>query len=115
MSREGYVSEGSGDNVFIVKNGVIRTPHPAAGILNGVTRKTIIDLARSKGSQVEEALLNRYELYTADEIFLTGTGAEIIPVVEIDSRVIGNGTPGPVSRQTRKEYLELVRSEGYQF
>jgi len=115
MSREGYVSEGSGDNVFIVKNGVIRTPHPAAGILNGVTRKTIIDLARSKGYHVEECLMNRYDLYTADEIFLTGTGAEIIPVVEIDSRVIGNGTPGPVSRQTRKEYLELVRSEGYQF
>ncbi|MBN1332428.1 MAG: branched-chain-amino-acid transaminase [Synergistales bacterium] len=115
MSREGYVSEGSGDNVFIVKDGVIKTPHPAAGILKGVTRQTIIDLARSGNYVVEETFLNRYDLYTADEIFLTGTGAEIIPVIEIDSRIIGDGTPGPVSREMRKEYLELVRREGYQF
>lgn len=115
MSREGYVSEGSGDNIFIVKNGVIRTPHTAAGILNGVTRKSVIEIGEKRGFKVEETFLNRYDLYTADEIFLTGTGAEIIPVIEIDSRVIGDGKPGPVSEKIRKDYHDIVRSEGYAF
>lgn len=102
MSREGFVTEGTGDNIFIVKDGTLKTPHPAVGILKGVTRKAIMELAEQEGIPVEETFMNRFDVYTADEIFFTGTAAEVIPVVEVDSRKIGEGVPGPITKKLRK-------------
>lgn len=113
MSREGYVTEGTGDNIFIVKDGVLKTPHPAVGILKGVTRKAIMELAEQEGIPVEETFMNRFDVYTADEIFFTGTAAEVIPVVEVDSRKIGDGVPGPITRKLRSLFMDLVKKEGY--
>ncbi|WP_029165513.1 branched-chain-amino-acid transaminase [Aminiphilus circumscriptus] len=114
MSREGYVAECTGDNIFLVKNGVVKTPHSAVGILLGVTRNAVIDVARNAGYVVEETFLNRWDIYTADEIFLTGTAAEVIPVVEVDLRSVGDGKPGPVTKRIRDVFSKLVRSEGYE-
>jgi len=113
MSREGYVTEGTGDNIFIVKDGVLKTPHPAVGILKGVTRKAIMELAEQEGIPVEETFMNRFDVYTADEIFFTGTAAEVIPVVEVDSRKIGDGVPGPITKKLRSLFMDLVKKEGY--
>ncbi|HCD71672.1 MAG TPA: branched-chain amino acid aminotransferase [Thermovirga lienii] len=113
MSREGFVTEGTGDNIFIVKDGTLKTPHPAVGILKGVTRKAIMELAEQEGIPVEETFMNRFDVYTADEIFFTGTAAEVIPVVEVDSRKIGDGVPGPITKKLRSLFMELVKKEGY--
>ncbi|AER67427.1 branched-chain amino acid aminotransferase [Thermovirga lienii DSM 17291] len=113
MSREGFVTEGTGDNIFIVKDGTLKTPHPAVGILKGVTRKAIMELAEQEGIPVEETFMNRFDVYTADEIFFTGTAAEVIPVVEVDSRKIGEGVPGPITKKLRSLFMELVKKEGY--
>jgi len=113
MSREGFVTEGTGDNIFIVKDGVLKTPHPAVGILKGVTRKAIMELAEQEGIPVEETFMNRFDVYTSDEIFFTGTAAEVIPVVEVDSRKIGDGVPGPITKKLRSLFMELVKKEGY--
>lgn len=115
MSREGYVTEGTGDNIFIVKKGVIRTPLSASGILVGITRKVVMELACELKYYVEETFLNRFDLYTADEIFLTGSAAEVIPVVEIDSRKIGTGAPGPVTGSLREAFIKITQTEGYPF
>ena len=95
LNAEGYVAECTGDNLFIVKDGKLLTPPLSAGALYGITRGTVIDLARENGMPVSEPNLTRYDLFIADECFLTGTGAEIIAVVKIDGRVIGTGKPGP--------------------
>lgn len=113
MSREGFVAECTGDNIFIVKNGVVKTPHPAVGILVGVTRKMAMEMACKQGYCVEETFMNRFDLYTADEIFLTGTAAEIVPVVRIDGRDVGNGKPGAITKSIRSAFLEAVKEEGY--
>lgn len=113
MSREGFVAECTGDNIFIVKNGVLKTPHPAVGILIGVTRKMAMELACKQGYCVEETFMNRFDLYTADEIFLTGTAAEVVPVVRIDGRDVGEGKPGPVTKSIRGAFVKAVREEGY--
>lgn len=102
-NHQGYVAEATGDNVFIVKNKQVLTPPSSAGGLEGITRGVVIRLAREAGYEVSEQNLTRYDLYVADEIFLTGSAAEVIGVVEIDSRKIGTGRPGPVTR----ELLEL--------
>ncbi len=113
MTREGYVAECTGDNIFIVKNGVIVTPPTFVGILVGITRNAIMEIARDLGYEVKEEVFTRYDLYTADEVFLTGTAAEVVGVVEIDSRTIGDGKPGPITKKLREEFMKLVRSEGY--
>jgi branched-chain amino acid aminotransferase len=95
LNAEGYVAECTGDNLFIVRDGQLLTPPLSAGALHGITRAVVMDLARDEGWPVAEPNLTRYELFNAEECFLTGTGAEIIPVVKIDGRVIGNGKPGP--------------------
>jgi branched-chain amino acid aminotransferase len=110
LNHLGEVAECTGDNVFLVKHGLLRTPPINAGILEGITRDTVIELAQAAGITVQEVALTRHDVYTADEIFLTGTGAEIIPVVKVDGRVIGPGKPGPISRQLRERYQVLVRS-----
>ncbi len=111
LNHKGEVAECSGDNIFLVKRGVLRTPPIDAGILEGVTRDAVIDLARVANIEVQEIALTRHDVYTADECFLTGTAAEVIPVVECDGRAIGNGKPGPITRQLRERFQHLVRTE----
>ncbi len=109
-NSEGYVAEASGDNVFIVKNGTIYTPPVQAGSLDGITRQVVMRLASQAGLPVVEKNLTRFDLYVADEFFLTGSAAEVIGVVEIDGRMIGQGTPGPMTQKLRKLFFEYARS-----
>jgi branched-chain amino acid aminotransferase len=110
LDSEGHVAEGSGQNIFVVKNGAIRTPAPYAGILKGVTRDVVIDLARGAGYDMQETMLNRYDVYTADEAFFTGTASELIAIRQVDGRNIGNGKPGPVTRDLRSRFQALART-----
>jgi branched-chain amino acid aminotransferase len=110
LNAQGHVAEATGDNVFIVSEGQVQTPPTSAGILCGITRKTVIKLARDRGYEVVEKSLVRMDLYSADEMFLTGTGAEVIPVHTIDNRKIADGTPGPITRELIAAYRDLVRS-----
>ena len=110
-NHEGYVAEATGDNVFIVRNGVIYTPPVEAGALEGITRGVVIRLAKEENIEVVEKNLTRFNLYICDEFFLTGTAAEVISVVEIDGRVIGDGTPGPVTKLLRKRFFEYAHGE----
>jgi len=112
LNNDGYVTEGTGDNVFIVKNGELLTPPKTAGILEGITRNTILRLASDMGIPNREALFNRHDVYTADECFLTGTAAEAIAVVEVDGRVVGDGKPGAVTNRLIKAFRELTKVEG---
>ncbi|AYO30181.1 branched-chain-amino-acid transaminase [Biomaibacter acetigenes] len=112
LNVDNYVAECTGDNIFIVKNGVIITPPTYAGLLIGITRNAIIEAAQNLGIKVEEKLFTRYEVYTADECFLSGTAAEAIPVVKVDGRVIGEGKPGPVTKQILKAFKELIKNDG---
>jgi branched-chain amino acid aminotransferase len=109
LNHKGDVAECTGDNVFLVKGGILKTPPSDAGILEGVTRNVVIRLAREAHYEVREVTLQRHDLYVADECFLTGTAAEVIPVVKLDGRPIGEGTPGPITRQLRTRFQELVR------
>ena len=110
LDSSGAVAEGSGQNVFVVKNGRISTPPPHAGILKGVTRQVVMELAEAAGYHVDQTMLNRYDLYTADEAFFTGTASEIVGIRQLDGRVIGNGKSGPVTRDLRSRFHDLVRS-----
>jgi len=109
LDPSGYVSEGSGENLFIVKRGVLHTPDLSSSILEGITRDTVITIAREMGLAVEEGRITRDQLWLADEVFLTGTAAEITPVKEIDGRVIGAGRPGPIAAKLQKDYAAIVR------
>lgn len=109
-NHEGYVAEAVADNVFIVKNGVIYTPPTQAGSLPGITRALVIRLAKKENLEVVEKNLVRFDLYVCDEFFLTGTAAEVIGIVEMDGRVIGDGKPGPITRLLRKKFYEYARS-----
>ncbi len=99
LNHQGHVAECTGDNIFIIRNGKIETPHPSAGILQGITRDTVIMLARNAGIEVIETTLTPFDLYTADEAFLTGTAAEVIPMVSLDDRPIGDGKPGAITNK----------------
>ncbi|MCW3488987.1 branched-chain-amino-acid transaminase [Dethiobacter alkaliphilus] len=112
LNGQGYVAEGTGDNVFIVKRGKILTPPSYVGALCGITRQVIIDLAAEAGYLLEERPFTRHELYVADECFLTGTAAEVIPVIGVDGRQIGSGTPGPVTRDLVARFRELAGTTG---
>ncbi len=109
LNHKGEIAECSGDNIFLVKHGILRTPSIDAGILEGITRNTVIELAKKAGVPVEEIALTRHDVFIADECFLTGTAAEIIPVTKCDARPIGNGKPGPISKQLREAFFKLVR------
>ncbi len=111
FDTNGYVSEGSGDNIFVVKNGVIHTP-PTLNNLRGITRAVTIELARSHGITVIEQNLGYYDMYSADEVFVTGTAAEVAPIVLIDGRSIGGGKPGPVTRQLMAAFRTVTANEG---
>ena len=108
LNHKGEVSECTGDNLFLVKDGRITTPPLDAGILAGITRETVIDLAREAGLDVSETALTKHDVYIADECFLTGTAAEVIPATSLDRRVIGDGTPGPVTRQLLAAFREFT-------
>ena len=110
LNHKGEVAECTGDNIFIVTSGSLKTPGKEAGILGGLTRDTVITLARDAGYQVTEDPLVRHDIYVADECFLTGTAAEIVPVVSLDGRQIGNGKPGPVTQDLLGRFKELTRS-----
>jgi branched-chain amino acid aminotransferase len=110
LDSAGAVAEASGQNIFVVKHGVVRTPPPYAGILKGVTRDVVIEIAAAAGYRMEERALNRYDVYTADEAFLTGTATELIAIRQLDGRVIGSGKAGPVTRDLRARFQALVRS-----
>lgn len=111
LDHEGYVTEGSGENIFVVKDGVIRTPPTGASILAGITRSTIMTLARDRGLDVREESLTRSSLYVADEVFLVGTAAEVTPVREIDERQIGAGVRGEITTTLQRAYFAAVRGE----
>lgn len=112
LNDQGYVTEGSADNIFIVKNGVITTPPVYLGALEGITRNAIIDLARKNGYELNETPFTRHDVYVADEVFLTGTAAEVIAVVEADKRVISDGKPGPVTNHLLSEFRKIVTTDG---
>jgi len=111
-NHEGYVAEATGDNVFIVRNGVIYVPPVEAGALEGITRAVVIRLAKKENIEVVEKNLTRFDLYICDEFFLTGTAAEVIGVVEIDGRVVGDGMPGPITKLLRKRFFEYAHGKG---
>ena len=110
LNHKGEVAECTGDNVFLVRGGKMVTPPTDAGILEGITRDAVIQLARQAGIEVAEIPLTRHDVYIADECFLTGTAAEVIPVVKVDSRMIGDGKPGPITRDLSRRFHELTRS-----
>ncbi len=109
LNHQGDVAECTGDNIFIVKNGVIQTPSSDSGILEGITRNAVIRLARGVGLSVEETTLTRHDIYVADECFLTGTAAEVIAVVSLDGRTIGDGKPGRITQDLRQGFQSLTR------
>ena len=110
LNTKGEVAECTGDNVFLVREGVLLTPPIDAGILEGVTRQAVIELARGQKLDVREIPLTKHDVYIADEMFLTGTAAEVIPVVKVDSRLIGSGQPGPITRDLMERFHKLARS-----
>lgn len=112
LNHKGEVAEASGDNVFAIKNGVITTPPSTCGALEGLTRNKVMELARKAGYEMREVPMARYDLYVADEVFLTGTAAEIISVVDIDKREIGDGKPGKITGELAEMYHDCANSEG---
>ncbi len=113
LTEDGYLGECTGDNIFFIKNGVIYTPAPYLGILEGITRQTTIEIAKGMGYEVVEGKFTRFDLYTADEAFLTGTAAEVIPMVECDKRKIGDGKPGENTWKLIKAFREYVKNYTY--
>ena len=114
LDVQGLVSEASGENVFVVRDGILQTP-PLHSVLDGITRATVCELARRRDIQVEERLITRDDLYVADEVFLTGTAAEVTPIREIDHRKIGNGTRGPLTKLLQDAYFDVVAGRDADF
>lgn len=110
FDTNGYLSEGSGDNIFLVKNGILLTP-PTLNNLRGITREVVLECAKNLGIEHREQNLGYFDLYTADEVFVTGTAAEVAPIVDIDGRSIGTGKPGPVTKQLMVAFKEVTMSE----
>ena len=115
LDSMGYVAECTGDNIFIVKRGELYTPPQCMGTLRGITRDTVLEIARSLGIARHEHVLTRHELYISDEAFLTGTAAEIIPVVKVDARAIGRGLPDKITLRLMKEFKKLTKTEGVRY
>ncbi len=111
LNHKGEVAECTGDNIFVVRKGEVHTPSIDAGILEGITREAVIEIARDAGYKVVERTMDRHDIYTADECFLTGTAAEVIPVVELDGRPIGDGKPGKVTADLLKRFHKLIRGQ----
>jgi branched-chain amino acid aminotransferase len=115
LNYDGSVAECTGDNIFIVRKGALCTPPTHVGALKGITRDAIIDLAKKNKIAFSECILSRHELYNADEIFLTGTAAEVIPVIKIDGRLIGSAKPGPVTKKLLKAFHSLTKVDGEKY
>src|SRR5437667_5791011 len=116
LGHDGHVSEGSGENIFVVRRGQLLTPPPSDNILEGITRATIIHLSREElGLEVQQRSIDRTELYMSDEIFMCGTGAQVAPVIEVDRRRIGDGEPGPMSLRLKDLYLDLARGDSAKY
>ncbi|MBI1893546.1 MAG: branched-chain-amino-acid transaminase [Candidatus Rokubacteria bacterium] len=112
LNQDGHVAEATADNIFMVLKGILVTPPAIAGILLGITRETVLELAVKEGIPTEEKLFGLHTLYNSEECFLTGTGAEVVPVVKVDGRTIGAGVPGEMTRRIIKSFRELVQQEG---
>lgn len=108
LNGDGNISEGTGENLFLARDGVLFTPPLSAGILDGITRASVMDLLRAEGVEIRETDLTRGDLYAADELFLTGTAAEVTPIREVDDRLVGPGQPGPLTRQAQELYADAV-------
>ena len=111
LDSRGLVSEGSGDNIFVIKDGQISTPHTINN-LKGITRAAVMDLAEIRGNPIQEKELGLFDLYTADEVFVTGTAAEVAPVTKVDGRIIGTGKPGPITKELMAAFKELAMTTG---
>src|SRR5437870_745761 len=112
LNAEGFVSECTADNLFIVKDGDLQTPPLSAGALYGITRRVVMEIAKESGMEVSEPNLTRHDLFNADECFLTGTGAELVPIVKVDGRLIGNGKPGTITQKLVAQYRTLTKVSG---
>jgi branched-chain amino acid aminotransferase len=112
LTQDGYVAECTGDNLFILQNGRLLTPPTSLGCLDGITRQAVLELARKLKLPAAEEVFTRYDVFTAEESFLTGTAAEVVPVVRVDGRPVGSGKPGPVTQRLRKAFQALARSQG---
>ncbi len=110
LTHTGHVSECTGDNIFLVRNGILLTPSTGESILEGITRGVVIELAGHRGIEVREQSLIRHDLYVADEIFATGTAAEIVAITEVDKRIVGDGTPGPITKQITEDFINYRTS-----
>ncbi|HMO35758.1 MAG TPA: aminotransferase class IV, partial [Gemmatales bacterium] len=108
LNHKGDISECSGDNIFLIKRGELFTPSIDAGILDGITRRCVIEIAKKQGIPVHECTLSRFDVFIADECFLTGTAAEIVPVATVDARTIGTGKAGPITRKLWAAYREMT-------
>lgn len=115
MDHLGYITECTGDNIFVVKRGELYTPPQCMGTLRGITRDTVLDIARDLHIRTHEHVLTRHEMYISDECFLTGTAAEIVPVVKVDGREIGEGKPGEVTKIIGDRFKDLTRSDGVRY
>ena len=109
LNEQGYIAETSTENIFVVKNGTVSTPHPSQGVLRGITRDAVITAAKSLGYPVEERAMTVHELYNADEVFVTGTAAELVPIVNISGRKIGEGKPGPIFSRILASFKESIK------
>lgn len=111
LSQDGTVAEGTGENLFMIKDGLLITPPESSGMLQGITRDSVVTIARDLGYEIEQRKLFRAEVYTADEAFLTGTAAEVVPIREVDGRPIGSGTRGPITKEIQETYFAAVKGE----
>ncbi len=111
LNSEGFVAEGSGENLFVVRGGVVRTPPVTAGVLDGITRESVMTLLRDDGYEVIETDIARTDLYYADELFFSGTAAEVTPVREVDDRPVGDGRPGPVTKRAQEMFMDTVTGQ----
>ncbi len=115
LNTHGHVSECTGENVFILKDGRLATPPTHVGALRGITRQAVMELGAKMGLEVKEEIMTRHDIYNAEEVFLTGTAAEIVPIVKVDNRVIGSGKPGTTTGKLLKAFRELTRRDGLRF
>jgi branched-chain amino acid aminotransferase len=109
LNEQGYVAETSTENIFIVKNGIVSTPHPSQGVLKGITRDSVVAVTKDLGYPLEERPITIHELYNADEVFVSGTAAEIVPIVKITGRAIGEGIPGPIFWKIFTGFRQMIK------
>lgn len=116
LNADGHVSEGSGENIFMIRDGKIITPSPSDNVLEGITARTVVQLAKDElGIDTVERQIDRSELYIADEVFMTGTAAHLTPVIEVDRRAVGDGTPGPITRQLSTLFFDVIRGKNEKY